>query len=380
MSLLLSGVTFAGVLLLAAVPGVVRGDAWAPLLGRPLPDPYVFGDEGYYYITGTAPYGYCGTKLDPEVLQPFAIAIDFGDLGGPYQHWGFKYYRHADGAYHAYATVHFGGFVTAVAHLTPGAGAAWRPGAPITAWRVDRLLVGDRHGERGLAYDAEFLRDTDGQFYLLYNFSEARHSDVHIMAQRMLDPATPDPSFRPRRILSPEGYRSEDRNPGYIQIVEATNVARVQGTHVLLYSVGDFMLHEGRSNYKLGVAFSDTLIPPEGEAYAKALAPDRAGVWGPQDKGGQEVCYLLQSQHAAWRNYCAGQVIGPGLGNIVEADGQHWLVFHGYRPGEREDGPHERYAWKLPLRIEVRPGTPRCEWIRPVLPGAAGTARGNTAH
>lgn len=356
------------VLLVAAAAGEAGAAALTPLLDRPLPDPYVFAEAGCYYLTGTAPYGYCGTKLDPGALRPFELSIDFGDLGGPFQCWGFKFYRHTDGTYHAFTAVHFGDFITAVAHLSPRPGQVWRPGAPITAWRVDRLLAGDRSGQSGSAYDMQFVRDPEGSCYLFYSFSEARHQNVHIMARRMLDPATPDPASRPCRILSPEGYRSEDRNPGYIQIVEAANVVRVMDRYLLFYSVGDFMLQGGRSNYKLGVAFSETLIPAAGTTYAKALAPDPAAAWGRQDKGGQEVCYLLQSELPAWSNYCGAGVVGPGQGNLVEEDGRQWLIFHGYRPGAEGVGAHERQTWKLPVRLAISPERPVAEWITPELP------------
>jgi len=184
----------------------------------------------------------------------------------------------------------------------------------------------------------------------------------------MLDCTTPDPSFEPRVILSPEGYRSEDRNPGFIQLTEATNIARVQGTYVLLYSVGDFVLYDDHSNYKLGVATSDVLIPPEGQSYAKVLLPDPDNLWGNEGKQGQEICYVLQSEKPAWPNYCADSVVGPGLGNIVEVEGRYWLIFHGYLPGEQWADASARQTWKLPLDIDIRPDRSRRDWIKALLP------------
>jgi len=253
--------------------------------------------------------------------------------------------------------------------MAPADGQTWAAGQPITQWHIDKLLVGDPEGKSGLAYDQNMVRDDDGQLYLLYNFAEARHHDVHIMAQRMLDPVTPDPSFAARKILSPEGFRSEDRNPDYIQIVEATNIAKVQDQYVLLYSVGDFALQDGTSNYKLGIAFSDTLVPSEGSTYRKIEIPDPGNIWGNENMGGVEIGYLLQSEQPSWPNYSAEFVVGPGLGNILHLDGQYWLVFHGYRPDDHNVSANMRYTWKMPLDIDVRGDRPMQEWIRPIWPG-----------
>lgn len=350
---------------------VVAKDTWQPLLSKPLPDPYVFQDEGFCYITGTAMHGFRGPTLTRDAMKPFELSIDYGDLGGPFQHWGFKFYRDTEGAYHGYATVHFGHFHTAVAHYLPQPGRVWKPGQPITAWKVDKVLVGDREGKSGFAYDVEIEHDEDGRLWLIHNYSAALGQNVHIRAQRMIDPATPDPELPPRDILVPEGYGSEDRNPGFIQITEGTNLARVQGKWVLLYSVGDFALYDGRSNYKLGVAYSGTLIPPPGRMYQKVIIDDPENHWRSEGKGGREVCYLLQSQVREWPNYCEDFVRGPGLGNLVMADGKTWLVFHGYQPGTDNPGAHERHVWKLPLQVDITPAAPMQHWLRAVLPDAA---------
>jgi hypothetical protein len=177
----------------------------------------------------------------------------------------------------------------------------------------------------------------------------------------MLDPATIDPDFEPRAILSPEGLRSEHRNPGYIQILEATHIHRIGGKYVLLYSAGDF----DDGNYKIGVAYSDTLIPPEGQTYQKALIADPGGVWGNPERE-DEVCYLLQSQTPAWPNYCGHLVNGPGIGNLVEKpDGGYDLIFHGRMPGLRRLHGQGRYVWRMPLEVDIRDDRPMHEWIRP---------------
>lgn len=346
------------------------------LADTPLPDPHIYKEAGYWYIFGTGLHFFMGRTLDRAAMVTGRLELDYGPGEGPYRIWAFSVYKDAQGSYHGYATVHFGKFVTAVAHFLPQEGETWRDGAPITKWKLDRLLVGDRTGEGVVAYDQNLVEDTDGTLYLVYNAAPRLHTDVHIMAQRMLNPSAPDPSFTPRAILSPQGYRSEDRNPGYIQIVEATHIADVSGKHVLVYSVGDFALYEGKkSNYKIGVAYSDRLIPPEGETYQKVLIPDPDNVWGNSGKNA-EVCYLLQSQIERWPNYCGDWLQGPGIGNIVSEAGRYWLVFHGYPPDKTQDPGFARYIWKAPLEIQISPDRPMQEWIRVCLPQRAASAVG----
>ena len=138
--------------------------------------------------------------------------------------------------------------------------------------------------------------------------------------------------------------------------------ARIGDWYVLLDSAGDY----ARKNYTLGVAYSRELIPAEGRQYAKPVIPDPRNTWGNSGAAG-EVCYLLQSEHKGWPNYCGHLVRGPGLGNIVKTGGAYHLVFHGYRPDDRRRRPCDRYVWMLPLDVNVGPGKPS-QWIRPVLP------------
>ena len=180
-------------------------------------------------------------------------------------------------------------------------------------------------------------------------------------ARRMLDPSHLDPAFPEQVLLAPEGYRSEDRNPGFIQLVEAASISRIGEEWVMLYSVGDF----SERNYKLGVAYSDTLIPPPGETYRKVLIPDEKDLW--KSGKGKEICYLLQSEHEDWPNYCGDRVIGPGSGCIVLSERRPHLVFHGYDPEEFKRGRAERRLWSVALDIAIGRARPVEDWIRPVL-------------
>jgi hypothetical protein len=276
--------------------------------------------------------------------------------------WGFVPYQHRDGSWHGYATLHYGGFRTAIAHFLPEAGAIWRTGEPIARWRFDKILVGDLAAGKATAYESKMVTDETGALYLICSASSAAGRNVHILAQRMLDPGRIDPRWAPRPLLDPEGYRSEDRNPGYIQIVEGANVTKIGSKYVLLYSVGDFSLN----NYKLGVAYSDRLVPSPGRTYRKVLIPDAGNVWGNAGRT-NEVCYLLQSEQSDWPNYCRELVSGPGLGNIVAIGRDYWLVFHGYKAGDKDHDARNRYVWALRLKVNMDERRPMQEWIRPDL-------------
>ncbi len=157
------------------------------------------------------------------------------------------------------------------------------------------------------------------------------------MAQRLAAPGRVDRSEPPRTLLEPSRLRSEDRNePGEMQLVESPSIFRHGGKYILLYSVGDFALN----NYKLGAAYSDRLIPPDGKRYEKVLRTDERKVWGEQPSP-VEVVYVLQSQKRDWPNDCGGLVNGPGAG---ERDPPRWpalaavprLPPHGRTPQARQ--------------------------------------------
>lgn len=333
------------------------------------PDPKVYPRDGWYYITGTGTRLARTRGLAPDDLELFDLNLDFGPEAerGARQVWGFSLYWHTDGTVHAYATIHYGDFRTVIGHFLPAEGQQWTPDRPITSWRLDRVLIGDV--TRGwIAYDQAVYRDEDGSLYLVYNSGapdEVLGVDIHVKVRRMLDPATLDPGFAPRTLLGPDGLRSEDRNyPGGIQIVESVVIQRLAGRYCLLYSVGDF----DDANYKIGVAYSDSLLPPEGETYRKVLVPDPDDVWG-NGRGGEEVLYLLQTQHTDWPNY-AGEILnGPGIGSVVELpSGERTLVFHARMPGVTRLGGRGRYTWCLPVEVDIRDDRPMSEWIRVPLP------------
>ena len=351
-------------------------DDWRPVLPGALGDPEIYREDGYWYVYGTGWPCYVGTALSPNKMKRVDQQLDFGELGGPYEVWRFTVCKHTDGTYHAYVTIHYGGYRTGLAHLVPAEGQVWKPGEPVTKWVLaSEIVCGPDPNASSAGYDLEAVRDEDGTIYLLYVGGVPGRQGGRIMAQRMLDPYQVDRSFTPRPIMSPEGYRSEDRNPGYIQLVEGPRIAKMGGKYVLTYSVGDFRDYEGvPNNYKIGVAYSDVLIPPPGEEYRKPLIVDPDNVWGNMRWEGvreqAEVCYLMQSEVGSWPNYCAEWVRGPGHGSVVTVDGRPRLFFHGYPVGDaKREYASARWDWTLPLVVDIDEAKPMAEWLRVVLPG-----------
>ncbi len=334
----------------------------------PCPDPFAYhdGDDWYIFGTGAETSFLQGKALVPGRMHKVALHLDYAGFTPRVAHlWGFTIYRHRDGVYHAYGTLHLGHFRTVVAHFVPRAGEAWSPGRPITRWRLDGVLVGDVARGDWYAYESKVVTDDDGTLYLIYTTRRGR--DNHIMARRLAAPDRVDRGEPPHTLLKPSGLRSEDRNePGGMQLVEGASIVRHQGKCILLYSVGDFAL----GNYKLGVAYSDRLIPPDGRTYEKVLRRDGRRVWGEQDSP-VEVVYVLQSQKRDWPNDCGDLVVGPGLGSVIFLDDRPWLLFHGYRPTDARRRPEDRFVFKLPLKIDIRGRTPSPDWLRVDLPGVS---------
>jgi hypothetical protein len=145
-----------------------------------------------------------------------------------------------------------------------------------------------------------------------------------------------------------------------MQICEGTNIALINGKYVMLYSVGDF----AHSNYKLGVAYSDVLVPASGQKYTKAKLYDHANVWGNLSSA-KEGAYLLQTEKASWPHYADAFLNGPGLGNIIQYNGTYYLVFHARCCGQTGTGKG-RWVWKCPITINFT-WPEMWKWIQPKL-------------
>lgn len=326
----------------------------------PMADPYVFKEGGLWHVYGTEGYALVGSDLAMGKLSAKPYRIDYPAEKGRPQMWGFHPTKDSQGRWTAVGTLHLGYYKTEIAAFEPQPGEEWKPGSPIGRWRLKRVLVPYESGKMA-TYETKVYRDTDGRSYLVYCRSHGLGRDVSIVAHRMLSATQLDPSAQPVVLLSPEHHRSELRNEGNsLRIVEGPNIVRINGYHILFYSVGDF----AAGNYKSGFAYSRTLIPKAGETYRKVLVDDPEGVWGV--KSGREVLYLLQSQHKAWPNYVGNQVSGPGLLNLVQANGKSLLVFHGHRP----ENPGKRMLWSTEVRVRVSDRVKPTEWFMPPAKGS----------
>jgi hypothetical protein len=249
-----------------------------------------------------------------------------------------------------------------------------------TAWKADALLVGSLSGWDAGNYDGKYFDDA-GTLYLVYSMNLPDKSNG-IVAQAMQS-ATQTASSAPVPLLGPEtsngGYNSEyfyGLNPPkpYKQI-ETGNISKVQGKYVLAYSVGSY----DQPDYKAGVAWSDTFLPPSGSYYQRPQKIDTANVWGQPNHA--EVPYLLQSQEAQWPNYVADQVLSPGVPSIVsDTNGHYVLFFAGYAPSDAPskksggyDGSYRR-PFYVDLQVQIPQGatvsgtSPQelAKWLQPV--------------
>lgn len=329
------------------------------LMDEPLPDPILFRHGDNWYMTGTLRAMFSSETLAPGGWEMHPLDFDMGDLP-PVQLWGFSMWADPDGNWHGYGTIHYGFFRTVIGHFLPQE----QTEEPPVRWRFNRILIGNVLTGEFNMYDQR-LHEHNGEIYLLYSANPRPHTDIDILIQRMLDPQTIDPDWPPRVLLRPEDLRSEERNPGYLRIVEGAKIHEINGRYLMMYSTGDY----ARDNYTLGMAWSDTFLPPPGETYRKVFRPDPDNVWGNPEPT-DEVHYLLQSLHPEWPNYTGEHVRAPGIGNLVEENGQWFLVFHAYpadQPrwrGDRYD-PSRRMVFRVPVTVQVEPGIPPAQWIIP---------------
>ncbi len=332
-------------------------------------DPYVLKQGDAWYLTSTYLAGrpmYMFKTTDWKTKTRLSLTIDLNQeyLSShfnntaitPHGIWGFVPYRHPTGRWHAYGSVTIGGFKTFICHFTPLT-ADW----PITQWRLDKVLLGHPVSQ---TYETKVYADSTG-CYLFY-VDHLGDGNNHVMVRKLRAPDEIDASFAPRPVLSPEGLASEYRNGrAGMQICEGLCIARIASRsgamYAMFYSVGDF----AGNNYKLGVAYSDSLVPPAGKQYRKPKLADPSGIWG-NPGNPAEIVYLLQTEQERWPNFQADRITGPGLGNAVRYQGNDYLVFHASSPGQTSGGGQGRWVWLCPVIVSF--GSPMTDWLKPVLP------------
>ncbi len=295
----------------------------------------------------------CWHGLQPECYAETPVTVDPGPLAEQARQQGAvsstfqnnNIFRGHDGAWQMVSTLNLKSsgpkssstHWTVIVHAHPSAVSYSVP----TAWVADTVLVGSLGQPAKANYDGKFFED-GGTLYLLYSrrLSENPAHDG-VVAQEMLS-ATQLASSPPITMLQPEvnngGFSAELFHPtdpsDQFKLVETGNVTKIAGKYVMAYSTGAF----NRSNYKAGVAWSDTFLPPAGKTYRKVVQYDPAGIWG--QPGHFEPLYLLQSQQTAWPNDVVAQVVAPGVPSIVkDGDGGYVLYFAGFAPSDATADP-----------------------------------------
>jgi hypothetical protein len=242
------------------------------------------------------------------------------------------------------------------AHPTSGGDSSAMP----LQWTADTLLVGSFAHSAPADYDGKYISD-GGKLYLVYEKELSAGPNIFGLVAQPMDNWTRPSAVPPVTLLEPqasgggltsENYFEKSQHGGF-RLVEVGNIIKVDGKYLMLYSVGSYK----RPVYKIGVAWSDTLLPGKGSAYRKVRMPDTKGVWG--RKGADEVDYLLQSQVKDWPNYAGGSVQAPGVGSLVQRDGHWYLFFAGYDPKERVTGSNHtfdashRQPYYVPVKLNV---------------------------
>jgi Glycosyl hydrolases family 43 len=246
---------------------------------------------------------------------------------------------------------------TVVAHAHPTEPAA--PGSAPLAWAADTVLAGSFSNPARGNYDGKYFED-DGRLYLLYIKTVAPAPALRnaIIIQPMLTP-TQSAQAAPTTLLTPGDRDGELESEWYghtqAKLVEAPYISKIGDKYALVYSTGAYLT----PGYKAGVAWSDTLLPPQGGRYRKVLEPDPQGLWG--QPGRREVRYLIQSEKPRWPNFTGGQVIGPGVAAAVQGPGDAWwLYFNGFAPGDMAIGASGKVngALRRPYFLRLRDAVP----------------------
>ena len=236
-----------------------------------------------------------------------------------------------------------------------------------TSWIVDKILVGSVETPAKANYDGKYFED-DRKLYLIYSKLEVGNVHDGIVAQALTSPTDLD-STNPVWLLVPStadgGFNSEYFHINWAEggpnadfkLIETGNITKIAGKYVMAYSTGDYQ----QLDYKTGIAYSDTLLPKEGEMYRRILQTDTDGVWG--KPGHPEVRYLLQSDKQAWPNYVGTQVFAPGVPSVVEEpNGEYFLYFDGFLPSNAPPAASEpktsfeatyRRPFYVPLSVKV---------------------------
>ena len=316
----------------------------------------------------------CPGQLQPSCFLSSPVALDasasimqqLASAGSSLNNFeNLNIYQDSSGAWQMAVTAHLAQQGVAdwnvILHASPKGSVSSVP----TSWVADAVLIGSLSTPAPENYDGKYFED-NGTLYLIYSMTLVRGSQDGVVAQAMVSP-TQLATSSPVPLLGPEtsngGYNSElflglNQTTSSLKLIETGNVTKIQGKYVMTYSDGGY----NQPDYKSGVAWSDTFLPPTGTYYQRVQKTDTAGVWGQPNHA--EVQYLLQSQISQWPNYVADQVLAPGVPAIVsDASGNFFLTFSGYDPSDAPTdssanylGAHRR-PYYIKLQIQIPTGS-----------------------
>ena len=247
-----------------------------------------------------------------------------------------------------------------ILHASPVAMSSTTASGVPLSWTSDALLVGSLTTRADANYDGKFIEDAN-QLYLIYsqNLQTMPTTQDGIVAQPMAA-ANQVGSSKPTPLLAPEnnadgGFNSELFNcqsADKFKLIETGNIAVVNGKYAMAYSSGSYET----PCYKVGIAWSDTLLGP----YKKIFQMDASNVWA-NPAPEPEVLYLIQALQPLWPNYVASTVQGPGVPSLVQYPAGTWyLYFAGYDPSVPLSGgmfdPKMRQPYAMRLSVNIPNG------------------------
>lgn len=232
---------------------------------------------------------------------------------------------------------------------------------PPSSWIGDKVLIGSFSERVDANYDGKYFQTPGGQLYLVYQKQVSKDPKRDgVVAWPMDNPNTKTPGSKPTVLLLPnDNLNSENYVSGRddFKLIETGNIRAINGKFLMAYSVGAF----NHRSYKLGIAWSDTFLPADGQQYRKVMKNNPDHLWGSQAE--KEVFYLLQSDepHDGW-HYIGDQVLAPGVPTVASiGPNNDWvLLFAGYDPNDAPTdgdskkfiGSHRRpYMAKLEVKV-----------------------------
>ncbi|KAF2095147.1 hypothetical protein NA57DRAFT_44952 [Rhizodiscina lignyota] len=318
-------------------------------------DPYHVpyqNNQGIYISGTTHQYLECGTSLQPGCASSFPIKYHNDQaIKQAVNHSGaticgtagihpFQTVSDGKRSWDAVVTLHVQNTTTCkhisgwsvIVHAHPENASA--VDLPPTSWVGDKVLVGSFSEDVDANYDGKYFRTPAGQLYLVYQKQHSKHPKRDgVVAWPMDNPTTKTPGSKPHFLLLPgEGLNSENYiDSDHFKLIETGNIRAIKNKFLMAYSVGAY----DHSSYKLGIAYSDTFLPADGQHYRKVMKDNPHHLW--KSQGPQEVYYLLQADEKqdGW-HYVGDQVLAPGVPTVAQiGPNDGWVAtFAGYHPGD----------------------------------------------